>query len=540
VLLSLSAQGQDPISLDRPAPQNIEYFGTAVAASGERVVVGALADRSLLGQLPTGAVYVYTRDAEGWALEATLYPYDFPELSPTVSFGRSVAIDGDVIVVGAPFEFMHLNMGGDASTQGAVYVFRYDGAEWVPEAKLAQPPFTSQQRLFGYAVTLQGDRLVATELGRVISGGNPGFTCLNPPNEPGQARVFQYTASGEWEQEAVLTPIDGQTGNSFGNAVTMDGDRVAVGAYRWYDPEVCDNTDSDGDGLIDGTQQGRAYVYRLTDGEWVGEAAIQPEAIGDGDQFAFSLALSGSTLLAGAPFTDEVGARFGAAFSYTREGTEWSLSQVFAGEDTNAGDRFGYAVGVEGDYAVIGAPRHDNQSLNLGAMYAFQRQQGVWEQGLQITLDADTGDFDFAGPLSFGAAVAVSGTDFVIGAPDDPRINGGTSGDRVGSAHVYSIQTLFAPVSADPGASPLALRLRVPYPNPTTSTATVEFEMGAPGHASLTLYDVLGRRVAVLLDEERGAGTHRVAVDAAPLAAGVYLLRLEAGGEVQSRRLTRR
>ncbi len=86
-------------------------------------------------------------------------------------------------------------------------------------------------------------------------------------------------------------------------------------------------------------------------------------------------------------------------------------------------------------------------------------------------------------------------------------------------------------VAEEPDAgAPLPLSLAAPFPNPTAGAATLRFALEQAGHARLTLYDALGRTVAVLLDEARPAGEHAAAVEAATLATGTYFARLEVGG----------
>jgi hypothetical protein len=533
-LAAADLTAQMATQLDRPTQEWNEQFGAAVAISGDRAVVAAPYDRSLLGSQATGAVYVYRQGMDGWSLEDVLYPYGFPELSAEIEFGRSVSIDGDLIAVGAAFEPLA------AYQIGSVYVFRHDGEAWQAEAKLTVPPRSSYSR-FGYAVAVSGDRVVATEMGIQVSTGTSTFNCLNQPREPGRAVVFRRGAEGRWVQEAIITPIDGLSGTGFGNSVAFEAGRIAVGAYRWYEAEICDNLDHNRDGIIDGHDRGKVYVYRLDEDGWTGEAEIQPKNVADGDQFGFSVAISGQRIIAGAPYTDEVGRRYGAAYTYTLNGSEWTFEEAFAGNDTNPNDRFGYAVALDGEYAVIGAPRHRNADLNVGAMYAFRRAGGGWEQGIQITVDEKTGEFSDPGPLMFGEAVAVTPIGFVIGAPQDPRIAGEIAGVMVGSAWTYTVAEVFAaPVSADPGLPERVVSRVEAFPNPTTGQATISFELSAAGSTHLALFDVLGRRVLVLTEGERLPGRHRIEVDLSHLAAGVYTYRLEAQETVLTGRLVRR
>ncbi|PAP78797.1 hypothetical protein BSZ37_15095 [Rubrivirga marina] len=92
--------------------------------------------------------------------------------------------------------------------------------------------------------------------------------------------------------------------------------------------------------------------------------------------------------------------------------------------------------------------------------------------------------------------------------------------------------------TAIPAGAPDALRLHPPAPNPTRTHTTLRFALGAPAHVRLAVYDVRGRRVAVLADGVRAAGEHAVPFDASGLAAGTYVVRLDAGRQSQTARLT--
>ena len=78
------------------------------------------------------------------------------------------------------------------------------------------------------------------------------------------------------------------------------------------------------------------------------------------------------------------------------------------------------------------------------------------------------------------------------------------------------------------------------YPNPFRHRATIAYRVPAPEHVRLTVYDVLGRELAVLVDERQSAGSHSAKLDASSWPSGVYLYRLEAGNQVATGRLVRR
>ena len=95
------------------------------------------------------------------------------------------------------------------------------------------------------------------------------------------------------------------------------------------------------------------------------------------------------------------------------------------------------------------------------------------------------------------------------------------------------------PVAVEPtGVVPTTAELRGNYPNPFVGRTTFEYAVAEAGHVSLSVYDLMGRRVATLVDGVQTADTYRVTFDASALASGVYITRLQVGGTVLSQKLT--
>jgi len=101
----------------------------------------------------------------------------------------------------------------------------------------------------------------------------------------------------------------------------------------------------------------------------------------------------------------------------------------------------------------------------------------------------------------------------------------------------FRARFLYGTTSAEPGAAPLALSLSA-APNPARGALTVHYDLAAPARVRVAVYDALGRRVAAPADADAPAGTGAVALDVSGLAPGVYVLRVEAGSEVATRRVT--
>ncbi|MEK7764355.1 MAG: hypothetical protein AAB433_22505, partial [Nitrospirota bacterium] len=181
-------------------------------------------------------------------------------------FGKSVALDGDTLVVGVPF---HLTV----DKYGAVYVFTRTGAVWSQEAYLTA---SSRGGEFGWSVALAGDTLV---VGAIADASCATGINGNPQSDSscrgsGAAYVFTRTG-GVWSQEAYLKAsnagkvFNGGMNDRFGWSVAVSGDTVVVGAVD----EGSNATGVNGDQTNNSApESGAAYVFTRTGGVWSQEA----------------------------------------------------------------------------------------------------------------------------------------------------------------------------------------------------------------------------------------------------------------------------
>ncbi len=185
-----------------------QHFGQSVGLDGEVAIVGAHGDAKR-GQV-AGAAYVFRREAGVWRQEAKLTADDAEVFD---MFGMAVAIDGELAVVGAN--------GEDARGRiaGAVYVFRHTPSGWRQEAKLTAADGTDLGEL-GKAVAISGATVVAGADGSHCAAGK---FC-------GAAYVFRH-GQGGWKQEARLGASDAIAADRFGNAVAISGETILVGAH---------------------------------------------------------------------------------------------------------------------------------------------------------------------------------------------------------------------------------------------------------------------------------------------------------------------
>src|SRR6266850_5917628 len=106
-----------------------------------------------------------------------------------------------------------------------------------------------------------------------------------------------------------------------------------------------------------------------------------------GDQFAFSMGLSGSTLVLGASM-DDVGANInqGSAYVFKRQGGFWSEQQKLTASDGAAADQFGNNTRTDGRRIIVSAPLDDGTGgADQGAAYVFRRQGGFWSEEQKLT-----------------------------------------------------------------------------------------------------------------------------------------------------------
>ena len=293
------------------------------------------------------------------------------------AFGSSVALDGDVAVVGANKD----DDNGDSS--GSAYVFRYDGTAWNQQTELL-PGDGAAGDLFGRSVAICGNTIVAGAHGDTVNGANSG-----------SAYVFHFDGNA-WNEQAKLIPGDGAAGDRFGWSVAIDRRCAIIGAY------------SDDD---QGENAGSAYVFRYDGENWVEEAKLLASDGAALDNFGICVSLSGDVALIGAFGDSGHALDAGTAYVFRYDGQNWNEEAKLMASDGGNSDGFGWAVSVAGDTAVIGASRDDDQGYEAGSAYVFVFDGAQWIEEAKLLPGAGGGAYD-----RFGCAVATSGDVAVIGA----------------------------------------------------------------------------------------------------------------------------
>ncbi len=332
-------------------PSPFDSFGRSVAVSGEVVLVGRETDYGEGAN--SGSAYVYRLDAENseWIEEALLTASD---AQVGDFFGVSVSISGDVALIGATWA-------DDAGlNSGAAYVLRYDGTHWIEEAKLTASDAAASDNF--------GDPVAVSATGDVVVVGATGA---------GGGAAYVYRNNGiRWIEEAKLVASDGSSPlDAFGDSVTISGDVVMVGSHQ--DTDSCPPDTPYG-------ECGSVYVYRLDSGEWVEEAkltAAEPTPIA---HFGMSVSLSGDLALIGTPHDQTDEPFLGSTYVFRFDSGQWLEQAKLTASDAVPFGEFGESVAISGDLAVIAAGPPDNGNLQVGAAYVFV---GLSDCNGNITLD---------------------------------------------------------------------------------------------------------------------------------------------------------
>ncbi|MBS1787545.1 MAG: FG-GAP repeat protein, partial [Acidobacteria bacterium] len=368
----MSTVYQERDILSAPDGQEQDRFGRSVAisADGLTLVTGASNDDIGAGT-GQGSAYVYELVNGHYIFKQQL----FVSGANVKEFGRSVAISGTSIAVGAP---------GENNDRGAVYVFTKNGASWVQQQRLSMFVSTDGD-YFGYSVSLEGDTLAVGSVETV------GFN-----SHQGSAVIF--TRSGAtWSQQAKLLANDGEAGDNFGTSVSLSGNTVLVGAPT--------------DTIGFSANQGSAYVFVRNGASWSQQQKLTFVGAQPGDGIGYRVALDGDTALVSAD-SSKVGLNTfqGAAYVFTRSGTNWTKQAKLTANNGAPSDHFGWGVALRGDRALIGAFSKTILSTQFqGAAYVFDRSGNTWSEQQQLTPFVPQ-------PGYFGYSVALGDNSAVVGA----------------------------------------------------------------------------------------------------------------------------
>ena len=425
--------------LSAPDASAYNHFGSSVAIYGDAIAVGARDHDAA-----KGAVYSFqfNRTASTWDYKSTLVQTD------AAQFGFAVSLSSGMLAVGAP--------GTGTTSNGAVYVFDGSPDSWTPTDRFPKNDIAGQ---YGAAVAINESLFLTGAPNRYVHGSYRGGAISYTYDLSTTTPQREITAMGAAnEQFGAAVAISGDTAVVEAPSKAVDGAaanvasiflRDSTGKWKWQsdiarapgdysiDLNYCPAAAISGDTMligdpgqaVGGVEQGGAFVWRRHGDTWQRESNLVFLGGAAGDGFGCTVAISGDTAVIGAPGTRDASGhtRVGSAYVFTRTGSTWFFSQALDIPDSGADHMFGAAVGISGTTLVVGAPYNGQ-----GALYVYTQSAGAWTLKKEILAPSTSGHF--------GAPLAIDGKAIAAGAPLADGGNGEVD-IYVGSGASWTLQS---------------------------------------------------------------------------------------------------
>lgn len=319
-----------------------DYFGGAVAISGDYAVVGAALDDTV--GVDTGSFYVFKKNQSTGIFEETqkIVTSDIEERDRIAS---AISIDGDYILVGARCA----DSTDDWACAGSAYIFKRNiNTGLFEELQKVRSSDIQYADEFGGSVSISGDYLAISAPRAVGTAGAVYFFKKN-------------TGSGLFEEVNKVTASDAAGGDFFGHSIAMSGDYTVIGAWS---------------NDVGATNAGSIYIIKrnISTGIFEQQSKIQaPNRIADGN-FGYQVSISGDYVVVGSKVDDTGGVDAGATYILRKNTTTELFEHLdkIQASDLAAYDYFGHSVSISDNYIVVGARGEDTGGSNTGAAYIFR------------------------------------------------------------------------------------------------------------------------------------------------------------------------
>ena len=334
-----------------------DHFGGQIAMSDDTLVISSVNEySSSIGvngnqendSMPfAGAVYIYKRIENVWVKEAYIKASN---TNANDSFGYSIAISGDTLVVGAPDEDSNADdingdqTNNDGDAVGAAYVFTRTNGAWVQQAYLKASNAETND-MFGYTVAINGDTIAVGAINESSDAtGVDGDQANNDGFQSGAVYLFQRE-SGSWFQQSYLKPFDTENLQHFGESLALTDSVLAIGS-SWKR-------------VGDYTNAGAVYVYEYSSdlSLWLETAYLTASNPGGNDNFGHSLGIHENTMVIGArreagsgtginPVHNDDAEQSGAVYVFENTNDGWVQQAYIKPSNTDEGDQFGISLSV--------------------------------------------------------------------------------------------------------------------------------------------------------------------------------------------------
>lgn len=513
-------------------------FGISVAISDNNIAVVGAHRADIESVVDAGAAYIFEKVDDTWSQQTKLIASDYQE---SECFGVSTCISNNIVAIGA----YQADISGKVDV-GAVYIFEYSNGTWTQVEKIISPDGEAGDH-FGRSVDISGDRIIIgapshDSQGMVSSG----------------AAYFYEKLNNSWNFSVKLVAGDVKGGADFGYDVSISGDNALIGATGAYT------------GII---KSGAAYVFEFDGSEWSQTNKLVASDAANDDYFGKSVDITNTTAIVGADWADpDEKYSAGAAYIFESNGEDWSQTTKLTASDGTEYDRFGDAVSMFENIAMVGAFCADHQGTTYtGAAYVFENDDPI--STLLTTFYAETHSNQIDLFWQSAQETNIAGYHVLCGTQKldlferitSELIRAQGANSRYRFSHTppditscqYKLEivyldgsTMFTePISVNITSGittqdvPTHAVLYPNYPNPCNPHTIIPYELPVTNWIKIRIFDATGRFIKTLIDRQMPAGTHTVSWDGTnkfgqPVANGSYIYELRTAEHAIVRKIT--
>jgi len=466
--------------------QEGDLFGNRLSLDGENLLVTK-------GNEYAKQAYIYKQDGLSWVQDVELTP------STGFRFGYSADIYGDYAIIGAPTT---INPNYYNRDTGAAIIFYYNGTQWTEQTVLFPHDPMAFTQWYGSDVCINDKFAFVGCWADYDMGDKAGA-------------VYVYKRNGaNWSFHQKLTASDGEKYDHFSSDLSLDGNILVAGSK--FDDDL-------------GEASGSAYIFELEGGQWIEKQKILASDGEDNERFGGAISIKGDNLVIGSILDDDLGEASGSVYIFKLEGGQWIEKQKILCSGGKENDKFGRSVILSEDFLLVSSLENNENGESSGAAYLYSKTLDQWQLEARLTAP-DGKDSDY-----FGASLALKENTAFISAPSTDYVN-----ENTGSFYIYNHTNGFVPIEdySEKVQLPKKASLFQNYPNPFNPTTAISYWLPVGSHVELNVYNLLGEKVANLVNKTQAAGTYTVEFNGAGLPSGVYVYRIRtASGFIQTKKM---
>lgn len=279
---------------------------------------------------------------------------------------------------------------------GIIYDDEYRRVE--ETLQLSPPAPVSDGDHFGQILEVDGDYMVVGVPDSDLVASDAGAVFIYERNRQGTADETDDT----WSYSTTLTAFDGAADDHFGSSIAISGDTIVIGAFG---------------ADLNQSNEGAAYVFRLTSGEWQLESKLTASDAEADDSFGTDVAIENDLIVIGAPLHDVPSYNnSGAAYIFTRSDSIWSEDQILTETEFYSSDNnLGRSVAIENGEVFVAARRAkvDYYGASVGSIFTYQNNAGTWEKQQQLPLTFSNETYNVVSDLVVsGNHLAIIGAEY--------------------------------------------------------------------------------------------------------------------------------